>query len=735
MHSDEKVSKKNRIKTPTVLQMEAAECGAASLCMILSYYGLWVPLEKLRQECGVNRDGASAKNIVIAARNRGCTANGYKWPAEMLKDAEFPLLIHWEFNHFVVLEGIKKNKVYINDPAVGHRVVPFDDFITSYTGIALQIKPKESFVKEGRPYSIVKVVGQKLWENKVSTLFMLLVCACLIIPGLATPVFGQIFLDDILTGKHKDWMFSLTIAIVGTFILESILIWLRSWCLTRWQTKLVLSDSSKFFWHLLQLPIEFFQQRFSAEVASRVSFNESVAGVLTGSAATAVLDFFVALFYLILLFQYNVSLTIVGIFFSLINVFMFLFIRKKLLEMSMKVQQDSGKEYGTAMNGLTMIESLKANGTEDEFFSKWAGYRTKVLAGSQKMFLYNTTVQMLPVLLSGINTALIMSIGGFSIMDGLMTAGIFMAFQSLMGNFQSPFNSLLGLANTLQTTEMQMKRLDDVLQYKKDTLNYPEKQPESIGKARLSGDVELRDIVFGYSNLHTPLFDNFQLKLKSGEWVALVGSSGCGKSTIAKIIMGLYKEWRGEVLFDGIERSKIPREVICNSLASVDQDIFLLSGTIEENITLFDNSIRHQDVIRAAQDACIHDDILNLEDGYEAQVGEGGFNFSGGQRQRLEIARALAINPSILVLDEATSALDPLTEKQIIQNIRRRGCSCIVVAHRLSTIRDCDKIIVIDHGQIKECGNHRQLINAGGIYQHLITEQTNEENDKGGVIS
>lgn len=711
-----------RVKTPTVLQMEAVECGAASLCMIFAYYGLWLPLEKLRQECGVNRDGVSAANIVKAARRWGFNANGYRYPAEALRDAAFPLLIHWEFNHFVVLEGIKNDTVYLNDPAVGHRRIPFASFYGSYTGIALEITPGENFKPSGEKYSIYKEIAKRLKGEGLPTLFVMLICLFLIVPQLAQPVFTQVFLDDILSGRHKEWMTDVTLLMLVVFVIEALLVWLRCWCLTKWQTRITIAESSRFFWHLLRLPMDFFQQRFSSEVASRVGYVENVAGVLTGSAATAVLDFFIALFFLVLLLHYNVTLTIIGVGFSLISVLVLFAIRPHLLEMAMKVQQDAGKEYGVAMNGLQMMETLKANGTEDEFFAKWVGYRSRVLDGSQKMALYNMSVQMLPLLLGGINSALIMTVGGFSIMDGAMTAGIFVAFQGLMGNFQEPFNKLLGLADTLQNTEMQMKRLDDVMRYNRDSLNYPEQQPASIGRDRLWGEVELRSVDFGYSVLAKPLIDNFNLHLEPGAWVALVGGSGSGKSTIAKLITGIYKEWDGQVLFDGYAREQIPHEVLCNSLAAVDQDIFLLSGTIEENLTLFDSSIRRSDVIRAAKDACIHDDILRLDGGYEHLVGEGGFNFSGGQRQRLEIARALAINPSILVLDEATSALDPLTELEVMENIRRRGCACIVVAHRLSTIRDCDEIIVIDHGKAVERGRHEELLAKGGFYAALIAD-------------
>ena len=719
---------KTRVKTPTILQMEATECGAASLGMILAHYGLWIPLEKLRQECGVNRDGSKASCVIRAARARNCEAHGYRWPADRLRELQqYPLILHWEFNHFVVLEGIRGDRVYLNDPAIGHRIVPWEEFLTSYTGVALQIVPAEGFRPQGGRYNILKVVAAKLWRDKWAALFILLIGLCFIIPGLASPVFNQIFLDDILTGRHRDWMFNFCLAMTAAFVLSGIMTWLRSWCLTRWQARLTLADSSSFFWHILQLPMQFFQQRYAGEIASRVAFNEQIAAVLSDSAATAALDFFVALFYLLLLFQYSVSLTLIGILFSSIDLGMFFYLRRRIIELTMRVQQNAGKEYGTAMNGLMMIETIKANGNEDAFFAKWAGYRAKVLEGSQTIQLLSQTTTMLPLLLGGMNSALIMTIGGFSIMDGLMTAGIFTAFQNLMGGFQAPFSRLVGLGQTLQTTEMQLARLDDVRHYEPDTLNYPVELPQDIGKSRLSGRVELRDISFGYSPLEAPLLENFSMTIEPGRWVAVVGSSGSGKSTLAKIVTGLYEEWSGEILFDDVLRRQIPRAVVVNSLASVDQDVFQLTGTVRDNITLFDHSIRQRDVMAAARDACIHEDILCLDGGYDAVVAEGGLNFSGGQRQRLEIARALATNPSILVLDEATSALDPITEQDILTNIRRRGCSCLVVAHRLSTIRDCDEIIVLDHGQVAERGTHREMMQHDGPYSRLIAARSQDQ--------
>ena len=713
---------KERVKVPTVLQMEATECGAASLAMILAYYGLWVPLEKLRQECGVDRDGSKASNVLKAARSRGFECHGYRWLADTLREQQYPLIIHWEFNHFVVLEGIHKDTVYLNDPAVGRRTVAWKDFRTSYTGVAMSLKPTEAFRPEGHRYNIFKEVAQKLKEDKWAVLFVLLLGICMLIPNLASPIFQQVFLDDILTKKHPEWAANFFIAMTLSFVICGIMNWLRAVVLTYWQRKITLADSSSFFWHVLRLPLQFFQQRYAAEVASRIGFNESIAGVLSGSAASSVLDLLIAVFYLGLLLQYSVTLTLIGLAFTGVDIAFFLLTRRHLTDLAMRIQQDMGKEYGMSMNGLTMIESIKANGNEAAFFSKWAGYQTKVLTGQMEQAIWSMNVSTLPTLLAGINGALIMTIGGFSIMEGAMTAGMFMAFQNLMGSFQAPVNSLIGLGSTLQTTEMQMQRLNDVRRYPVDALNYSGKESEKHKGRRLSGQLDIEHMDFGYSPLDPPLLHDFDLHLGVGRWVAIVGASGSGKSTLAKVITGLYEEWAGEVRFDGILRRELPRSVIVNSLASVDQDIFQLSGTVKQNISLFDDSIPMRDVIRAAQDACIHGDIMQLEKGYDYMVQEGGCNFSGGQRQRLEIARALVKNPSLLVLDEATSALDPLTEQQVLLNIRRRGCACVIVAHRLSTIRDCDEIIVLSAGEVVERGTHREMIQHDGPYRQLIEE-------------
>ena len=718
---------KHRVKTPTILQMEATECGAASLGMVLAYYGKWLPLEKLRLECGVTRDGVNAKNILRAARRLGCVAKGFAGKPEVLRGKEFPLILFWEFNHFVVMEGVENDTVYLNDPALGRRKVSWADFLTSYTGIYLNIRPGEDFVQEGHPYNVAKAIAEKLAEDKWALLFILILGLCMVIPGLAVPVMNQIFIDDVFSMKHPEWTTKLLLAMAAAAILSGVMNAMRAIVLTYWQKKLTLADSSSFFWHVLRLPVTFFQQRYAADVASRIQFNEANAEVLSGQAATALLDMFIALFYLGLLVQYSVPLTLVGVSFSFVNLAVILYMRRNMTDLTMRIQQEKGKEYGVLMNGLMMIDSVKACGSEADLFGKWAGYAAKALVANQEMQIWSLKVRLLPTLLAGISGALVMTVGGFSIMEGLMTAGVYTAVNSLIAKFQEPMQKILALSDVIRTTEMQMQRLDDVKRYPIDSLNYPdETQTITFTGTRLSGELTMRDVNFGYSPLDPPLLENFNLSLAPGRWAAVVGASGSGKSTLAKLASGLYEEWSGDVLFDGVKRREIPRPVLVSSIATVDQDVFQISGTVRENLSLFDKSVPKEDIVLAAQDACIHDDILRLAGGYGAEVAEGGLNFSGGQRQRLEIARALAGNPSILILDEATSAIDPMTEQKVLANIRRRGCTCLIVAHRLSTIRDADEIIVLEKGKVAERGTHREMMMHDGPYRRLIEEKERE---------
>lgn len=708
-----------RAKVPTVLQMEGVECGAASLAMILSYFGKYLTLEELRVACGVSRDGSKASNILKAARKYGLEAKGYRKEPESLRGMQMPLIIHWNFSHFLVLEGFNKEKAYLNDPASGRRVVTEEEFNQSFTGITLAFTPTPEFKRDGKKPNSLSSLRKRLKGSETALIYIILVGLALVLPGLALPVFTRVYIDDILLGGKDSWIIPLLFGMGITAGLRGILTWLQQYYLLRMESKIALATSGRFLWHILRLPVEFFSQRFAGDIASRMDSNDRVAKLLSGQLATAVLNFVMVIFYFLLMLQYNLMLAFVGLVIAVLNVLYLKLISRKRGDQNRKLLQDRGKLGGAGMSGLQIIETLKATGSESDFFAKWSGYQAKALNAEQELGVSTQFLTVFPAFLTGINNTIILTLGGFLILEGKMTIGMLVAFQSLMTSFMSPITEILGLGAQLQEVEGEMSRLDDVLKYPVDQEAADETDDFYSGK-KLEGYVELKEITFGYSPLEPPLIEDFNLTLRPGSRVALVGGSGSGKSTVSKIIAGIYRPWSGEVLFDGKPRTSFQRTIINNSLAMVDQDISMFEGTIGDNIKLWDDTISEFDMIRAAKDACIHDDITARPGGYDHPVDEGGRNFSGGQRQRLEIARALVQNPSIIIMDEATSALDPVTEKSVDENIRRRGCTCIIVAHRLSTIRDCDEIIVMDRGKIVERGTHEELKSKAGVYTELI---------------
>ena len=716
-----------RIKTPTVLQMEAVECGAASLAILMSHYGLIKPLEELRVSCGVSRDGSKASNVVKAARTYGFEAKGLMREPDGLREMKFPLIIFWNFNHFVVLEGFHNGKVYINDPASGPRVLTEQEFDQSFTGVVLEIKPGPDFKPGGSRPSMVAALYRRASSSKLAFAYLIIAGLGLVIPGLIAPIFTKIFVDDYLVGKLDSWVKPLLLGMFLTLMLRGALTWLKQYYLMRFESKLSVAESGKFLWHVLHLPVVFYGQRSAGEISGRVGINDRVAKLIARDLASAVLDIVMVVFYAILMLFYDVFLTCIGLLTAVLNIIVLKYVSKSRKDASQKLRMDAGKMLGTSMNGLIVIETLKASGGESDFFAQWSGYQAKVVNAIQEMGSSSITLSVLPSVLTALNTVLILSLGGLRVMDGFLTMGALVAFQSLMHSFLTPVNNLVGLGGRLQELGGDMNRLDDVLKYKQDAVLQGDAKPSGStppaagpGKNKLDGRLELKNITFGYSTLEGPLIKNFSLSMKSGSRVALVGSSGCGKSTIAKLVMGLYAPWEGEILFDGQPRSAIDRHIMVNSLSMVDQDINMFEGTVRDNLTMWDSTIPNAELVRAAKDACIHDMISARQLGYDSGVDEGGKNFSGGQRQRLEIARALVSNPRVVVFDEATSALDPVTEMIVDDNLRRRGCTCLIVAHRLSTIRDCDEIIVLHKGVVVQRGKHDDLKDVEGLYADLI---------------
>ncbi len=707
-------------KVPVIMQMEALECGAACLTMILAYYDKWVPLEQIRSDCGISRDGSKAKNILKAARTYGLIAKGYKYDIEALKkEAKLPCIIHWNFSHFVVLDGFKGDSAILNDPAKGRYAVPMETFENSYTGICLMFEPGEEFTPGGKKKSVVKFAMKRLEGAGAQVAFTMLTGFIGSLVAMISPVFDRIFFDRILTGKNPDWFMPFIIAIAGFSLIRIIVEWLRSVYSLKINGKLTAVGNSTYFWHVLHLPMNFFSQRMTGDISNRQATNATIANTIVNTFAPLLLNTIMMFFYLFVMLEYSWFLTLIGVLSIFINVVVSKYISNKRINLTRVQMRDSGLLSGTTVAGIEMIETIKASGAENGFFQRWAGYQANVNAADVKYAKMNQYLGLIPTIVSTLCNTLVLMFGIYFAMNGSFTIGMVTAFQGFLNSFTSPALSLINAGQSIQEMRTQMERIEDVMAYPEDSI-YEETGEQTLDR-KLSGNVSIKNVSFGYSKLDEPLIRDFNLELQPGKSVAFVGASGCGKSTLSKLISGLYQPWTGEILFDGKKMQEIGRNIFTSSLAVVDQDIILFADTIANNIKMWDASIEDFEMILAARDAQIHEDIMLREGGYQGKIVEGGHDLSGGQRQRLEIARVLAQDPTILIMDEATSALDAKTEYNVVKSIRDRGITTIIVAHRLSTIRDCDEIIVLDHGKVVERGTHDELFAKGGLYTSLVT--------------
>ncbi len=716
--------KNGAAKVPVVMQMEALECGAASLTMILAYYGKWIPLEQVRADCGVSRDGSNAKNLLKAARSYGLTAKGYRYePEDLKKNGTFPCIIHWNFNHFLVLDGFKGNKAYLNDPAKGSYSVSMETFDKSFTGICLMFEPSESFEPGGKPKSVLSFAKKRLKGAGAAIAFVVLTTVISSLIGIINPAFSRIFLDRLLTGENPEWFMTFLFAFAGMGAVQLIVQWIQTVYSLKINGKLSVVGSTEYMWKVLRMPMEFFSQRMAGDIQQRQGMNASAAQSLVQTFAPLALNTVMMVFYLVVMIRYSFVLTLVGLASIVINIAVSRIISKKRINITRVSMRDSGKLAGATVAGIEMIETIKASGAENGFFEKWAGYQASVNTQQVRFERLNQYLGMIPTFVSSLANTAVLILGVYFTINGEFTVGMIMAFQGFLGSFTAPAQTLISAGQTLQEMRTQMERVEDVMEYPTDVNYDNDAVSEDEEYDKLTGNVELKNVTFGYSRLAEPLIRDFNLTLKTGGRVAFVGTSGCGKSTLSKLISGLYKPWSGEILFDGKPISDIDRNVFTGSLAVVDQDIILFEDTIANNIKMWDNSIEDFEMILAARDAQLHEDIMRRDGGYNYKITEGGKDFSGGQRQRMEIARVLAQDPTIIILDEATSALDAKTEYEVVKSIKDRGITCIVVAHRLSTIRDCDEIIVLDNGAVVERGTHEELYAKNGVYTQLVTNE------------
>ncbi|MCR5410754.1 MAG: NHLP family bacteriocin export ABC transporter peptidase/permease/ATPase subunit [Lachnospiraceae bacterium] len=711
-------------RVPIVMQLEALECGAACLCMVLAYYGKWVPLEKVRSDCGVSRDGSKAKNILIAARNYGLSADGYRVEPDQLREGmDFPCIIHWNFNHFVVLDGFRGDHAILNDPARGRVKVPIEEFNKAFTGICLAFEPTEGFVKDGKQRSTLAFAKERLNGAAMAVIFVAATGVITSLMEIISPAFSRIFIDRLLTGHNPGWTYPFIFCLAVFTAVQILVLALQEIYSLKINGKLAIIGNSSYMWKVLRMPIEFFGQRMAGDIQQRQLTNANIASTLVDTLSPLVIKVFMIGFYILVMFRYSVPLTLIGLFSIALNLSISSLVSSKRVNITRVQMRDQGKLAGATTNGIELIETLKAAGAENGFFEKWAGFQASVNAQEMKFVKLNQYLGSLPALISALTSNFILISGVFLAMNGKFTIGMIVAFMGYLDGFTAPATELISTSQQLQEMRTQMERIEDVMKYPVDPAYRDAPIDDGADYTKIRGEVEMKHVSFGYSKLEPPLIKDFNMKIRPGGCVAFVGMSGCGKSTLSKLISGLYEPWEGEILFDGRKMMDIDRSVFTGSLAVVDQDIILYEDTIANNIKMWDSSIEDFEMILAARDAQIHDDIIQRDGGYDYMINEGGSDFSGGQRQRLEIARVLAQDPTVIILDEATSALDARTEHEVVSAIRNRGITCIVIAHRLSTIRDSDEIIVMDHGNVVERGTHEELMAKGGAYTELVTNE------------
>ena len=704
--------------------MHATECGAACLGSVLGHFGRWVPLTELREKCEVSRDGSSAASIVRAARHYGLECGGLSVRAEALKMLQLPLIVFWQFSHFLVVEGFDDRYFYLNDPATGRRRLSAEEFEKGYSGIALRFERGPDFGTGGERPGLFRQLGTLLagsWNvltGAIACGFMLTLLA------LIVPVSLGFFVDSVLQ-DHGPWG-GVVAALLGGGVLVYTLSLLKHRFLQRLSVRISVIGYNRGLSRLLRLPVEFFDHRLVGDVTDRVSSIDRVAKNLTEQFLVLLIDMAMSAVLLVAMLAYNVVLGLIVLLLGLLHALSARFVGARRTVRVEAMRREQGLLIGVGMQMLSHAENLRMTGSDDRFFSRWSGQQARELHARQLCSELGQVDTALPGLIAALRSAAILGLGAFMVMAGEMTLGTLVGLYILAEMFLAPVGRFLEFAEKRQALETDLQRLEDISRTAEDPV-FSRRSPESAsiptlnGRLQLAGQLELKNVTFGFNRSRPPLVEDFNLVLKPGQRVAVVGPSGSGKSTLARLVSGIYRPWSGEILFDGHPRDEIPEEVLRRSISMVDQDVVLFSASVRDNITLWNSAVPDEAIIAATRDACIHDEILLRPLGYATEVEEGGVNFSGGQRQRLEIARALVGNPTVLVLDEATSALDAATEEFVDDALRRRGVTCLIVAHRLSTVRDCDEIIVLDKGREVQRGTHDELIaDRDGTYYKLV---------------
>ncbi|MCQ2795530.1 MAG: cysteine peptidase family C39 domain-containing protein [Bacilli bacterium] len=723
MFLDRKPINRGVAKTPVVMQLEALECGAACLAMILAYYSKWVPLEELRKDCGVSRDGVNAYDIARAAElyNLDVVAHQYEID-EIKEEATFPCIIHWNFNHFVVLKGFRHNRVYINDPESGAISISMEEFDQSFTGFCLEFKPNKKFKPSGKKKSVLKFAKKRLHYARNALIFTGIVTAVGLLVNFLFPGFDRVLVDALLSTNDNYVVLVFFLSFSSLALVCLFVEFINAIYSLKIDANFSVSGTTSYMWKVLNLPAEFFSQRYAGDIKSRKDTNATIANTLINIFVPIILKSIIAIFYIIIMFYYSWALSLIGLGALLIDMIATYVVSQKRINLARAMVRDEAKLFSSTVSGISMIETIKSSGTENAFFANWTGHQANLNNRNVKLVKVSTIFTIFLESVSLITDAVVLTLGVLLIVNKIFTVGVLLAFQGFLDSFISPAKEVVASGQALMEMRTEMERIEDVMDYPTDQIIAPDDK-KNYQNHKLSGQIELNEITFGYARFASPIIKDFSLKIKPGETIALVGDSGSGKSTLIKLIIGLYEPWKGKILFDKLSLKEIPKNRFSSSVSVVSQDITLFEDSIINNVKMFNPSVEYDDVVKACKDAQIHEEILKRPFGYNARLTEEGKNLSGGQRQRLELARILASKPKIIVLDEATSALDAKTEYKVMEALKKRKLTSIVVAHRLSTIRSCDQIVVLRNGKILDQGKHDILIKRCPYYQHLVVNE------------
>jgi len=720
-----KGQQQKRKKTPTMLQMEATECGATSLSIILAYYNKYITSEEARIACGVSRDGTKAINIIRAARNYGMEAHGANLDITDLNKVNVPFIVYWQFNHFLVVEGYNESKVYLNDPATGPRSISWQDFESGYTGVVLEITPGDQFKAEGLPESTtLSLLIRQLGKNFSPVFFIILLTTALIIPKVSLPIFSKAFVDYLLIDNQRNlipvilWGIGLSTVAMGLFS------WFQAKLLYRLKMKLNIVNTVNFLWHLFHIPIRYYQQRSTGDIVQRNELSEKIAAFLAHDIPANLVGVLEIVCFALVIFLLSWQLGMVLIIVVFLNLIALQLGKRTLTDIGRQYAQEQGKLEGIETNGIQIIETLKVSGLEHYFFNRWIAHYTKVLNTEQKMVWISTYLGLVPTFLSFMTNLIMICFGAWLVMKGSITIGTIVAIQALTTSFMTPVNQLISFISKFSQLKGDIFRLNDVINTKIDP-RYLKKEitEKNILSTEAENILTINNLSFSYSPLDPPTIDNLSLKVKPCQRIAIVGASGSGKSSLAKLICGLNLLDKGDILLNNFSITTITPSALAKMIAYVDQNVLFFPGNLRENLTLWDKNINDEHIYSLLKKVNLYEEVIT-RGGLSTRIVESGSNFSGGQCQRLEIVRALLRKPKLLILDEATSAMDAALEAKVYANLHDLDCTVVVIAHRLSAIKESDVIYVLNEGRIVEQGSHAELIGQAGYYNELVMMET-----------